>query len=93
MQSGEAQRNLANHRSQFIAARDSRNRRVPGLYVRNDRSYAQLWVDLGNGKNLRGAFRFAMKQASRCTRFWLQRTLLFATLRRRSNGSRFARAR
>ncbi len=38
------------HRSQFIPARDSRNRRVPGLYLRNDRYYAQLWVDLGNGK-------------------------------------------
>jgi integrase len=40
----------ANHRAQFIAARDSRNRRIPGLYVRGGRYYAQLWVDLGNGK-------------------------------------------
>src|SRR5438445_1212130 len=40
----------SNHRAQFIAARDSRNRRVPGLYVRGGRFYAQLWVDLGNGK-------------------------------------------
>ena len=39
-----------NHRAQFIAARDSRNRRIPGLYVRGGRYYAQLWVDLGNGK-------------------------------------------
>jgi integrase len=38
------------HRAQFIPARDSRNRRVPGLYLRNGRFYAQLWVDLGNGK-------------------------------------------
>ena len=38
------------HRGQFIAARDSRNRRIPGLYVRGGRYYAQLWVDLGNGK-------------------------------------------
>ena len=38
------------HRPQFTAARDSRNRRVPGLYVRNGRYYAQLWVDLGKGK-------------------------------------------
>jgi integrase len=39
-----------NHRAQFIAARDSRNRRIPGLYLRGDRYYAQLWVDVGNGK-------------------------------------------
>jgi len=37
-------------RVQFIAARDSRNRRIPGLYLRGDRYYAQLWVDVGNGK-------------------------------------------
>jgi integrase len=40
----------SNHSAKFIPARDSRNRRVPGLYVRGDRYYAQLWVDLGNGK-------------------------------------------
>jgi integrase len=39
-----------NHRAQFIPARDSRNRRIPGLYLRGDRYYAQLWVDVGNGK-------------------------------------------
>jgi len=39
-----------NHRAQFIAARDSRNRRIPGLYLRGGRYYAQLWVDLGKGK-------------------------------------------
>jgi integrase len=38
------------HRAQFIPARDSRNRRLPGLYLRGDRYYAQLWVDVGNGK-------------------------------------------
>jgi integrase len=42
--------NNAAHRSQFIPARDSRNRRVPGLYVRNGRYYALLWADTGNGK-------------------------------------------
>jgi integrase len=42
--------NFSNHRTQFIAARDSRNRRIPGLYLRGGRFYAQLWVDLGNGK-------------------------------------------
>ena len=42
--------NLAPHRSQFIPAKDSRNRRVPGLYIRNGRYYALLWADTGNGK-------------------------------------------
>jgi integrase len=62
MKGGEAQGNPANHRSQFIAARDSRNRRVPGLYIRNDRYYAQLWVDLGNGK--KSARRFSLRGES-----------------------------
>jgi hypothetical protein len=49
----------SNHRAQFIAARDSRNRRIPGLYVRRARYYAQLWVDLGNGK--KAARRFPLR--------------------------------
>jgi len=44
------QGNTSNHRPQFIPALDSRNRRVPGLCTRNGRYYAQLWIDLGNGK-------------------------------------------
>jgi len=44
------QRNTSNHGPQFIHAVDSRNRRVPGLCLRNGRYYAQLWIDLGNGK-------------------------------------------
>jgi integrase len=40
----------SHHPAQFIPARDSRNRRVPGLYVRGGRYYAQLWVDMGNGR-------------------------------------------
>jgi len=47
-----------NHGAEFTPARDSRNRRVPGLYVRNGRYYCQLWVDLGNGK--KGARRFPL---------------------------------
>jgi hypothetical protein len=39
-----------NHRAQFIPARDSRNRRIPGLYLRGNHYYAQLWVDVGNDK-------------------------------------------
>jgi integrase len=49
----------SNHSAKFIPARDSRNRRVPGLYVRGDRYYAQLWVDLGNGK--KAARRFPLR--------------------------------
>ncbi len=33
-----------------MPALDSRNRRVPGLCIRNGRFYAQLWIDLGNGR-------------------------------------------
>jgi integrase len=44
------QRNSSDHGPQFISAVDSRNRRVPGLCLRNGRYYAQLWIDLGNGK-------------------------------------------
>jgi integrase len=49
----------SNHRAQFIAARDTRNRRIPGLYIRGGRYYAQLWVDLGNGK--KAARRFPLR--------------------------------
>ena len=49
----------SNHRAQFIPARDSRNRRIPGLYIRGRRYYAQLWVDLGNGK--KAARRFPLQ--------------------------------
>jgi integrase len=46
----EMQRSTVNHRAQFMPAYDSRNRRVRGLCVRNNRFYAQLWIDTGNGK-------------------------------------------
>jgi integrase len=48
----------AHYKVQFIAARDSRKRRIPGLYLRNDRYYGQLWADLGNGK--KGPRRFPL---------------------------------
>src|SRR5436853_7560547 len=48
----------ANHRAQFTPARDSRNRRVPGLYIRNGRFYGQLWVELPNGR--KGARRLPL---------------------------------
>lgn len=37
------------HSAQFMAARDSRNRRVPGPAVRNGRYYGVLWADRGDG--------------------------------------------
>jgi integrase len=51
--------NLVDHRAQFIPARDSRNRRISGLYLRNNRYYAQLWVEARNGK--KAPRRFALK--------------------------------
>jgi integrase len=47
-----------NHIAKFMPAYDSRNRRVPGLYLRNGRYYGQLWVDVGNGRN--AARRFSL---------------------------------
>src|SRR2546423_10106336 len=47
-----------NHSAKFMPVRDSRNRRVPGLYQRNGRFYAQLWIDRGFGK--KSARRFAL---------------------------------
>jgi hypothetical protein len=38
------------HTAQFMAARDSRNRRVSGLCTRNGRFYAVLWADKGDGR-------------------------------------------
>jgi len=37
------------HGAQFIGVRDSRNRRVAGIYNRNGRFYAQLWVSREDG--------------------------------------------
>src|SRR5947207_2802555 len=54
----KSQSPLENHFAQFIPVRDSRNRRVPGLYQRNGRYYAQLWVDRGYGK--KSARRFPL---------------------------------
>jgi integrase len=42
-----------------MPAVDSRNRRVRGLCTRNGRYYAQLWIDLGNGK--KSARRFPLQ--------------------------------
>jgi integrase len=50
-----------NHGGQFTPVKDSRNRRVPGLYVRNGRFYAQLWVDRGDGRKTARRFPLATK--------------------------------
>ena len=44
--------------AQFMAVRDSRNRRVPGLSTRNGRFYAVLWADRGDGR--KGVRRFPL---------------------------------
>src|SRR6478752_1625216 len=49
------------HRAQFMAVRDSRNRRVPGLCSRNGRFYAVLWADRGDGR--KAARRFPLLDA------------------------------
>ncbi len=43
------------HGAQFVAVRDSRKRKVPGLYARNGRYYGQLWM-----KEKRTARRFPL---------------------------------
>ena len=43
------------HGAQFVAVRDSRKRKVPGLYARNGRYYGQLWM-----KEERTARRFPL---------------------------------
>lgn len=46
------------HKGSFTQARDSRNRRVPYLWVRNGMYYAQLWVEQNGRKTAR---RFPLK--------------------------------
>ncbi len=50
------------HRYTFSAARDSRNRKVPGLSVRNGRYYACLWVEGPGGKKT--ARRFPLEASN-----------------------------
>ncbi len=38
------------HAAQFIAARDSRNRKIPGLQIRNGKYYGYLWSETETGK-------------------------------------------
>jgi integrase len=38
------------HKHTFFPARDARNRKVRGLWERNGRFYAALWVDRGDGR-------------------------------------------
>ncbi len=44
----------------FIAAKDSRNRKIPGLYIRGRRYYAQVWTERGPGLP-KTARRFALR--------------------------------
>lgn len=54
----EAKQRTDNHVAQFTPAHDSRNRRVPGLYIRNGRYYCHLWIDRGDGR--KSARRFPL---------------------------------
>lgn len=49
------------HKGSFSQARDSRNRRVPFLWIRNGKYYAQLWVEQNGRKTAR---RFPLKTDS-----------------------------
>ncbi|MEA3188425.1 MAG: hypothetical protein QOD99_2255 [Chthoniobacter sp.] len=49
-QSNTAQVGQTQHHAHFIGVRDSRNRRVPGIYSRNGRFYGQLWAEREDGK-------------------------------------------
>ncbi|MBA2435103.1 MAG: tyrosine-type recombinase/integrase [Chthoniobacterales bacterium] len=51
------------HAGKFIAVRDSRNRRLAGLYQRNGRYYVQLWIDRGGKKTAR---RFPLLREDVC---------------------------
>ena len=55
---GDTQSTVHKSAGKFIGAKDSRNRRVKGLQIRNDRFYALLWSDIGGGK--KGARRFPL---------------------------------
>ena len=61
--SRSSKRNHADHPAKFMPANDSRNRRIPGLYVRNGRYYALL--------SLRGALiakeSFEFQDLLRCS--------------------------
>jgi hypothetical protein len=50
--------------AQFMAARDSRNRRVSGLCTRNGRFYAVLWANRRDGRKGCAAFRCSTKPGS-----------------------------
>lgn len=58
---GDGSCTKALHSAQFMAVRDSRNRRVSGLCTRNGRFYAVLWVDRGDGR--KGVRRFPLLDA------------------------------
>lgn len=47
MQSNERK---SDHRGQFTAAGDSRNRRIPGLQIRNGKFYGYLLTENKSGK-------------------------------------------
>ena len=59
-QKAEARRK--NHGGTFQPVLDTRKRKIPGLWKRDEMYYAQLRVDLGNGRT--APRRFALKAES-----------------------------
>lgn len=57
------QSDAALHGGQFIAVRDSRNRKVPGLQARNGRFYGVLWTLKDDGR--KGSRRFPLLDCNR----------------------------
>jgi len=51
----------------FTAATDYRKRRVKGLQIRNGKYYAQLWVELPNGKKSARRFALLDEEGEPCT--------------------------
>jgi integrase len=51
--------NKRDHGGQFTGVRDSRNRKIPGLYVRNGRFYGLLWAE-GKEGGKKAARRFPL---------------------------------
>jgi integrase len=51
---------LGKHAAHFTSARDSRNRKIPGILIRGNRFYASLWADRGDGTGRKTARKFPL---------------------------------
>ena len=65
MQRTETQsKSTGKHGAQFMAARDSRNRKVPGISTRNGRFHGQLWMEREDGTKTASKFPLATEDAT-----------------------------